>query len=657
MNGETANTPLSWYQAPDAVAEFTRLARRDAQTGEEILNRTYLELNGRSVIEDENRGQMMFNAFVDTSVEDPAEAWKWRGTRSMARNKGIAMHANLTASYLLPLFVAQNEDDETDVDFSETMRDIVEWMAAPSNSDYQSSFLQVVFGALTNPVTYLGAEWNEAYQKIRERRADGSYEVREILDEVLSGFNAPIWSSSQVLITNAFERNMQRQRRVIQRRHVERQELEAAFGHLENWKYVQDGVRAVFSEDDGLFHEVADRSSSSRSILVEETAKSRRDDTEVTFVNGIPMVPDGAADCEGCPMRHRDNRNRPKYNVVPFGYSRIGEHFFFYKSMMNALGWDNALYDAQAEVFMNRAFLEAEMPVAISGSDEIDSDVIFPNSVVTLESPDSRATPLLPNGNLAALGAAMDRTEKSISDGSVNETISGQLPSGSPTAYSIAQSQTNARKLIGAAAKSIAESVVRYGDLMKDIAIGHVTAPEVEELVGGSMKLKYRSFLVDGKSAEGTPTRKSVKLDPELIGASMTPEQARAREVELAVEAGYPDKGSSIRLVNPQLFAKFRYLTRIDYEEMFAKNQEYWQPVLLNLKATLAQDPTIDQAGLSRKLMRSYFRSEGDDLVKEEPAAAPPAAPTAPTGQGANSQFGGLVNSSALAGAAKSAVQ
>src|SRR3990167_5095477 len=98
---------VSNYQPPVEVTLFTKRVQDDYATGVEILNKPWVELNNRSIIEDQNRGQMMFNAFVDTSVEDVSEAWKWRGTRSKARNKGIALHAQLTLNYLLPLYTAQ----------------------------------------------------------------------------------------------------------------------------------------------------------------------------------------------------------------------------------------------------------------------------------------------------------------------------------------------------------------------------------------------------------------------------------------------------------------------------------------------------------------------------------------------------------------------
>ena len=80
----------------------------------------------------------MFNAFVDTSIEDEDEAWKWRGTRSKARNKAVAMHTQLTAGYLFPSFVAQNDDDEEDRDFSEMMDNCVEWLGTNPTSNYKS---------------------------------------------------------------------------------------------------------------------------------------------------------------------------------------------------------------------------------------------------------------------------------------------------------------------------------------------------------------------------------------------------------------------------------------------------------------------------------------------------------------------------------------
>lgn len=607
------NSPISSYQPSKEVIEITEQVKKDYDEGARILQKPWVELNDRSIIDDQNRGLKMFNAYVDTNIEDPNEAWKWRGTRSLARNRGVAMHAQLTSIFLLPLFTAQNENDEVDRDFSEVMREIIEWMAQPCNSNYQSSFLQVTMGMMTNPVTYLGAEFREVYQKIKEKQEDGKYKTKEVIDSVLSGFKAPVWSSNQILITNAYERNIQKQRAIIQRRYAEYKELEAIYGEHPNWVYVQEGVKSIYSYQDGLFYDIKD--DDHPHLVAEEIWKCRREDLEIPFINGIYM---GDSDVNANPIRHRDNFDTPKYNVIPFGYSRIGEHFFYYKSMMNVLSWDNMAYDAMSEIVYNRALLENEMPLAVSGSDKVDSNIIFPNAVIPFEDKDTKISPLLPASNIMAGFNVLRETEKSISENSVNEVMSGQLPDSSQKAYNVAQAQANAKKNLSGVMHSLAESMIGYGDLMKDIAINNITVPQIEELVGGKMKMKYKTFLLENKKNGSKMGDKIIRFDESLIGNEMTDEEKLSRSFKLLEETDYPKDTKSIRLVNPSKFAKYYYLTKIDIGEMMTKTDEYMQPLLLALKNQFAQDPFVDQETLTRKVMYAYFNSEGEELMKEE---------------------------------------
>ena len=611
------STPVSAYMPSEAVRAFTSQVKKEYNEGVEIITRPWTELNDRSVIDDQNNGQRMFNAYVDTSVDDSNEAWKFRGTGSNARNKAITMHAQVAANFLLPLFLAQNEDDEIDQDMSEVMRDIIEWMAQPTVSNYQSSFLQMVFSMETNPVTYLGAEYNEIYQTIKTAKGNGKFETKEILDEVESGFKCPIWGASQVLITNAFERNIQRQRCIIKRRYVDYADMEAKYGEHENWGYVQSGIRSVYNDEDGLFYDIKDEDHPN--LVAEEIYEHRRGDLEVPFVSGIFLGNEDDSGVDNNPIKHRDNRGAPKYNVTPFGFHRIGEHFFFYKSMMNALQWDNMRLDALDEIEMNRAILEVETPIAIYGTDKkIDSSVVFPNSVTVFESPDAKVQPLLPPSNLLAGLRERERAKQSLDDGSVSSTVSGQLPEASQKAYTVAQARADAKKMIGAVGKSLAESVVQYGDLMKDIALNNYTTAQVTELLGGKTKLKYRKFFLT-KEEGGQKVEKTIHLDESLIGKEMSAEMKKVAELKMLEESGWPKNYKPMVKTNPQLLAKFNYFCKVDIEEMFAKGQEYWQQILTALYAQLAQNPLIDQEALLKKLMYAYFQSEGESLVKKAP--------------------------------------
>jgi hypothetical protein len=600
---------LSSYQPSKDIIDITKIVKDDYSKGVDILQRSWTELNNRTIIEDANRGQMMFNGFVDTSIDDPNEAWKWRGTRSMARNKGIAMHAQLTSNFLLPLFQAQNENDEVDRDFSEVMSELTEWLAQPINSNYQSQFLQISLSMMYNPITYMGAEFCEVMQTLKDKNDNGEVISKEVVDEVLSGFEASIWGPTEVLLTNAYVRNIQKQKAIIKRRWVEYDEMEAKYHKHPNWVYVQEGIKSIYSDEDGLFYDIKDDDNETN-LVAEEIWENRRQDLEIPFVNGIYL---GDTNINDNPIKHRDNFNRPKYNVVPFGFMRVGEHFAYYKSMMNALQWDNMAYDAMSEIVFNRAILENEMPIAISGSDKVDSSVIFPNAVVAFEDKDTKISPLLPPSNATQGFNALRETEKSMSEGSgINETIAGQLPDASQKAFSVAQAQANAKKNIGAIGKSLAESLVMFGDLMKDIIINNITVPEVEELVGGRMKLKYKNFILNSEKSGET----ILDFDESLIGQEMTEDEEKEQNLMLLEKTG--EKNQVLRRINPSLFAKFKYLTKIDIEQMFNKSNEFMQPLLTALKAQLINDPFIKQDKLTRKLLQSYFGSEAEELMKDE---------------------------------------
>jgi hypothetical protein len=516
------------------------------------------------------------------------------------------------------------------------------------NSNYQSAFVQIVFSMMYNPVTYLGAEFCEVMQKIKEHKDNGKVEMKEVLDEVLSGFEASIWGATEVLIKNVYERNIQRQPRIIKRRWVEYDELKARYGEHKNWVFVTKGIKSIYNDEDGLFYDVKD-DEQNVNLVAEEIWYNRREDLEVPFINGIYMGDDNV---DANPIKHRDNFNRPKYNVVPFGYMRIGDHFFYYKSMMNALQWDNMAYDAMSEIVFNRAILENEMPVAVSGSDKVDSSIVYPNAVTAFENADTKVTQLLPPSNNNFGFNSLRETEKSIDEGSVNETISGDLPEASQKAFNVAQAAQNARKNISAIGKSLAESLIMYGDLMKDIIINHITVPEVEELMGGRMKMKYKTFVLNSEQTGETV----LDFDNSLIGMEMTEEEKMRDNLKLLEEVGSLSSSKTLRRINPHLFAKFKYLTKIDIEAMFNKSAEYMQPLLTALKAQLSQDPYVDQEELTRRLLQSYFNAEAEELMQENVGQLPFVQQTGAKPIPANNQMANQVFNKQTANAVNSKV-
>jgi hypothetical protein len=213
----------------------------------------------------------------------------------------------------------------------------------------------------------------------------------------------------------------------------------------------------------------------------------------------------------------------------------------------------------------------------------------------------------------------MPMIEQSMEEGSLSKTLAGQLPEASQKAYTVAQSRSDAKKILQGIGKSLGESMVLYGDLMKDIAINNITIPQVKELVGGKTILKYPKFFLDNKKSGGGIGNKTIKFDEGLMGKKMTKKEKKYKSMELLEQSGYPDKKNSIAIVNPELFAKFKYLCKVDVTQMFSKTNEYMQELLAYLRGILANDPYIDMEALDKKLVYSFFQSEGDELIKKQP--------------------------------------
>ncbi len=607
MIGEiTKETPVSSYQPSTEVLDFTKQVRKDYAYGFDVLHKSWPELNNYSVIERMNKDQKTFQSFVDEDVDNPEEAWKWIGTRSLARKKSFAMHSHLTSSYILPSIIPQNSSQEDDKAMALGMRDVVEWMSL--NSNYRSSFLLATMGMLVNPVTYLQADYAEVYQNINVKQENGEYISENILDEVLSGLNCRILSADQILITNAHEQNIQKQRSIIKRRFVEYSELESKYKDHDNWTYLQPGVKAVLNEDDGFFYDVKD---DDHPYLVEEaTWEHRRDDGEVCFLNGIYF---GNSEIENNPIRHRDNRNAPKYDVVPFGYHRVNEHFFYFASLMFEVGWDDKLIDAMYQVTMNREFLDLEQPVAYTGFDKVDTSVIFPGGSISTPNLDAKVTPILPPRSGASY-RALQEIEDSMSEASLSETQMGTLPEASQTAYAVAKTERNALILLSGVRKSLGESVSRVGDLMVNIALQHLTSAQLDEITG---ELKYREFILQNQMIGGKKVSKKIRFDESLMGKKMSESQKKEYAMKILEEVGYPDNKESIYVLNPHLFSKMKYLVTIEPDEMRPKNSEFERMMAERLYTLLRQDPLIKPEVLIRKLLYASYPQDADEIITE----------------------------------------
>ena len=594
-------TEISLYQPPQDVLDFSNMVLENYQQGWANLTKPWEELNGYSIIDRMNKDQRTFNAWVDESTESAEEAWKYRGTRSLAATKAMAMHAHMTSRYAIANVSAQNEEQESDRMAGNIMKDITEWMTV--NSNYRESILLATMGILVNPLTWLEGEFHEINQIVRDSKGKET----TMLDEVFSGFQVDVLSSTQVLVGNMYEKNVQRQPFIIKRRWLDYATAYAKYHEHENWNYVQTGYKSVYSEKEGIFYDIKD--DEHPSLVSEEIILIRVEDTEVPYVGGIYM---GNDNVKANPIRHRDNRNAPKYNVVPFGYHKINEHFLPFKSLMNITGWDNHLLDSLWRIGMDHAILATLMPTAVSGVEKFDTQIIFPGSVTAFQNPDARVTPLLPNANQNPIFNAISKVEDSLQEKSLSETLSGDLPAASQKAFTVGKAEQHSQTLLKGALSNFAISLTQFFPIMVDIAIQHLTVAEVDEITEAT---RYRRFILEDQVVSGKKVSKNIIFDESMQGRSMTKQEEDQKSLELLKETGFPENDTHLYLVNPHLFSKLKYLVRYDPDLMNEKNEGFERAMATNLYTMLRADPLIEPTKLVRKLLNTFYRGESDDLM------------------------------------------
>ena len=609
-------TPVSSYQPPEAVKNLTLKMKQDYEVGHRIQNQTFREFNDMSLLQRMDVDQKAFNSYVLPQTSDPNEQWRWNGVRPITRNKVISIAAHLVAAMLYPNVFAQNDRDEEDRQAANVMRMMIEWNI--KNSDYETSFLYVVIAALVNPVAYFHADFSETLQKVKQRQLDGSITLKEEVDEVMSGFHAHVVPADEILIANAYQFHLQKQRFIWRRRYIDFDEAKAKYGGHSNFEFVRPGIKAIFNEEDGTFYDQHD--DELETLTEEATYYNRLEDVEITFVNGIYMGDDNV---DANSIKHRDNKNRPKYPYAKVGFEPIDEkRFFFYKSQVAKMADDQELYDRMYQMIMDGTFLEIMPSLIISGGENIDTNVIFPGAVTNM--PVGTTVNPITGRNLAAgITALKTLVEPSIDESSQSPTRAGQQTPGSQTAFEIARLEQNARTQLGIFGRMMMQMIKDFGGLMIDIILHNQSVGQVEEVLGGTHRMKFRTFLLPDQVKGGKKVTKKIQFDASLMSMRLSTEDKEEKLKEsfkVFKEQGGEDAEKEIYKVNPRLFSRLKFLIVIEADQLLPKNEMFEKATKLEAYQLGRDNQFIDQEAWTREfLIEPLARGESDKFMRKEP--------------------------------------
>lgn len=588
---------LSGYQPSVAVKDLTKKVKEAYEEGNTIQNYAFPEFNNKSLIQRMNEDQRAWLSWSPSPLSGEDE-WRWTGVRPITRNKVISTAAHLTAQLLVPNVFAQNDFDKEDRDAAYVMRELIEYNIRRSN--YETAFLFGVISGLVNPVSYFKVDYCRAWQ---ESWVNGKKEM--VIDEVFDGFQHSLIAPEDVLFGNAYQYDIQKQDWLIQRKRISYGEAESKWGLHPNFTYVHPGKMTIFHSDTSLFYDVEDINDN----LVEEVCfKHRRSDTEAYFLNGIYV---SGPNPDYNPFIHRTNKDRPKYNVVKFGYEPIDAmRFFGYKSLVAKMSNDQESTDREWQMYFDASFLATFPPTISMGAGKIDKSVVRP-AVNTELGENAKITPLQIVNPSAAL-AALRESERSLIESSQDPQLAGTQQGPQKTARESILLQQNAQTNMGIPVKMIGTMVKEIGALLIDDIIRFQTIGEVGEIAG---QMTYRSFIVDGKVKEGKNKSVYIKFTDRFAGREMSEEEKDMEGYKLMEEAG-DDK--ELFEVNPSLFARMQYLVTVDADQMLAKNEAFERAFKLETYDRAIANPLImnDPEAL-QKITRDFLL---EPLLKGEAA-------------------------------------
>ncbi|MHA1541418.1 MAG: hypothetical protein ACTSQH_00405 [Candidatus Hodarchaeales archaeon] len=601
--GRVTSTP-STYDPSQEVKDITVRVMNEFNTSAEIMNRSFRQFNDMSLIHRQSKDQKSFNAWQEPMPLDLDEQWKSRAVRPIIRNKIISIAAHITANLIFPKVFAQNDNDEEDVTAAEVMRDLMEWWGDESN--YEKNFLYTVIAALVNPATIINTEYCQAMRQIKEIKADGTWETKQVMDELFSGFQNNIIPVDELYIENIYEHDIQKQGRLIWRKVISYSLAQAKYNTNQKFKdFVRPGVQVMAGDDNDTFYEQRDTNMDSDSVE-EIIYWNRNDDLRLVFINGVLVT-------------EHDQPNPREDKSYPFaktGYELIDEgKFFYFRSLANKGSVDEEVVNTLYRMVIDGTYLQLMPPTAVFGDEEINSSIIAPGTVTGFDK-DTKMERIDVGNNISDGRATLEKVEDSISESSIDSLGSGQQSKGTPaTAFEISRVEQNSRTMLGLFGKMIGFLVVDWGKL----AIGDIkqfaTIADIEELSSEAGLLKFRTILIPEKiGGDGKTRTKRIQFTADLPNGD-SEQETLSQSFRILQEEGMDSK-FEIAKINPKAFRNLKYKLRVTPDIVTPMSDNVKKAMNLEAYDRAIDNPLSNQESIFKDLLLKSYETTKDNPDK-----------------------------------------
>ena len=277
--------------------------------------------------------------------------WKRTAKRTITRDKANGFISKLVKRLIKPQVLAQNKNQEIDIQASKLFRILLEWWERKSKG--ARVYIDAVHTAVVDGTVHV-------FQLVEFGK-----EIREIVP------------NEEIFIPNFYQPDIQKQTHLIRANITTYDEAKLIWGDKDNWKFVLPGTSDKWNVDDSYFSDL-------------ETAINSNDEVLIIYLwvhggynkDGTPKPKKYNVLINGIPMFDVENEQNLAHNLYPLSktvfekFSQVG--FYWGNSLPNKIRHDQSYLDAYRTILLNKAILNLGRPLFNKGQEHLDEDVIVP---------------------------------------------------------------------------------------------------------------------------------------------------------------------------------------------------------------------------------------------------------------------------------------
>jgi hypothetical protein len=184
--------------------------------------------------------------------------------------------------------------------------------------------------------------------------------------------------------------------------------------------------------------------------------------------------------------------------------------------------------------------------------------------------------------------------------------------------------------MLGLFGKMIGFLVKDFGELRMSDILQFLTVGEVAELTSDATNLKFKSFILPGKSVDGKTKTRKIDFSMDLPDDPTPEVDYDKMEFDLLDQEGGMDGKMRIYKVNPTLFRKLKYKVKVTPDVVTPSSENVKKAMNLEEYDRAIANPLLDQEAVTRELLLGSYDATKDDpdrfisKVPQQPKGAQP---------------------------------